>query len=188
MLVVVHITTMDTHNVATATEAKVDHMDVRLVDIQALLRGRTAFEKEITRFLEKTGGAAQALRDDVTLSRLVKKIEGVEDDRAVHFEPSEHLRSHPHRKNSGRSNSYNSDDANYTSSRYPTVIPPPPPPPNFSPNAYSWSDPPAPHRRAPSAAYSPYSPRPPMSSSVGAPSGVSMAQSVLLIPFFCSDR
>lgn len=143
MVVVIHITTLDTHSVATSTETKVDDMGIKLHEIQALLRGRTAFEKEIARFLEKHGGAARTLRDDVALSRLVKKIEGVDDERdyrTVHFEP----REYPRRRNSGRSNSYNSEtDGPYGSAA-----------------ASSWAEG---SRRAPSA-YSPYSPRAPSSS------------------------
>ena len=159
---VIQLTTLETLSVATSTKAKVDRVAVRLSDIQALLRGRTAFEKEIAHFLESNGGAERSLNDDLFLSRLVKKAEGwgeepehLRENRSVHFEPGSHSR----RRTPSRRYSQEEDQASGAHS-----YPPVPLPPNASP-------PPAPTLASasiPQTAYSPYTPRAP--SSVQSPS------------------
>lgn len=98
ILVVIHLTSLETHRVTTSTQAKVDQVDVKLDDIKNLLRGRTALEKDISRFIERYGPMENFTRDDASLARLVKKVEGLGDERQVHFDP-EHVQ--PRRRNSG---------------------------------------------------------------------------------------
>jgi hypothetical protein len=157
VFLVIQLTTLETLSVATSTKVKVDRVDVRLSDIQALLRGRTAFEKEIAHFLDRNGGAARSLNDDLFLSRLVKKAEGWgeesehwRENRSVHFE----LDSHPRRRTTSRRRSQEDDQASAAPPYPPVPLPPnapPPPAPTLAPAPI------------PQAAYSPYTPRAPLS-------------------------
>ena len=147
VLQAIHWISLETHSVVTSTNAKLDGFDVRLSDIQALLRARTAPEKEIALFLDNNGGPKRSLDDDSFLRRLIKKENRSEEpelrreNRSVRFEPT----SRPHR--GSRSRHYSRDE-----DRGATFMPLPP---NAPPS-------PGPPLQIPRAAYSPYSPRAPL--------------------------
>lgn len=93
VFLVIQLTGLEIHSVATSTKAKVDGIDTTLTDVRALLRGYTAFEKDIADFLKRNGGAERSLHDDRFLSSLVKKVEGWREEpeswrenRSVRFE------------------------------------------------------------------------------------------------------
>ena len=151
VLQAIHWISLETHSVVTSTNAKLDGFDVRLSDIQALLRARTAPEKEIALFLDNNGGVERSLDDDAFLRRLIKKEgqseepEPRHENRSVHFE----LTSRPPRGSHPRRYSQDAGRA--------SGVPLPPNAPLLSPGLTSVP------LQTPRAAYSPYSPRAPLS-------------------------
>ncbi|KAF8318725.1 hypothetical protein DL93DRAFT_339692 [Clavulina sp. PMI_390] len=174
--VVIHLTVLDSHVIAVSTETKVDDVQKGMDDIRALLRGRTAFEKDVMRYLEKLGGPDNVVRHDRELASLVKKVEGIETDNMadivgdhaprVRFSYDDQAPGNaytynypqpeaPHGKKKGRRKDSTLDSVGATQN-IPPVIPSDPPQ-----GIYSV------YRPGVAKAYSPYAAKPPMSAQMG---------------------